>query len=52
LQNVEIVVRHRTEPVVRRISQFLPAAKANSADPTNAAQPAGSSKTGTSDSGF
>jgi len=52
LQNVEIVVRHQREPVVRRIGQFLPAAKSNDADPKTGAQPSGFPKTETSNPGF
>jgi hypothetical protein len=36
LQNIEIVVRHRSEPVVRRIVQFLPVSAGQSLETTNA----------------
>lgn len=52
LQNVEIVVRHQKEPVVRRMGQFLPAAKANDPDQGNGARSSGLPLTETRDSEF
>ena len=52
VRNVEIVVRHQKEPVVRRMGQFLPAAKANYPDQGNGARSSGLPLTETRDSEF